>query len=80
MANQPKSKVFSDLGNPVAEANFKRLMKAGLDGGEPAMREEWNRIFPHDPVSPSREPIKSLQNLFAGPKPAPPALPAATKT
>jgi len=71
-----KVRVFSDRGNPVAEENFKRLMRAWQEGGESAMREEWNRIFPDDPVSPLREPIKSLQDLFA-PKPAPALLESA---
>jgi len=76
MASQPKPKVLSDLANPEAEENFKRLMRAGLEGGEPAMREEWNRIFPNDPVKLTQEPIESLRALFGGPKPATPLLPS----
>jgi hypothetical protein len=47
--------VYSDLGNPEAEENFKRLMRAGLEGGESKMREEWNRVFPKDQVKIPRE-------------------------
>jgi hypothetical protein len=43
-------------------------MRAGAEGGETAMREEWNRIFPNDQV---KMPVEKR-----GPFPA---LPAATK-
>ena len=38
--NFEKVRIFSDLDNPEAEENFKRLMRAGAEGGETAMREE----------------------------------------